>query len=98
MDDLLKKTISFGLGVFDYTKEKVENLVEEMVKRGELSRQESSQAVEELWERVEKEQADFWSKIKEFIQGMVDEMSLARRTELKELEERVAALEKRLQD
>ncbi len=97
MEDFLKKTLNFGLGLFDYTKEKVENLVEEMVKRGELSKQESSQAVEELWQRAEKEQAFFWEKVKDFIDRIVSEMPLVRRAELKALEERLAALEKRLQ-
>ncbi len=54
MEDLFKKTISFGIGLFDYTKEKVETLVEEMVKRGELNKQDSSQAVEELWQEGRK--------------------------------------------
>ena len=96
MEDLFKKTISFGLGLFDYTKEKVETLVEEMVKRGELNKQDSSQAVEELWRKAEKEQSAFWDKVKEFTSSIVDEMPLVRRSELKALEERLAALEKRL--
>jgi polyhydroxyalkanoate synthesis regulator phasin len=96
MEDFFKKTMQFGLGLFDYTKEKVEHLVEEMVKRGELSKQESSQAVAELWERAEKEQSAFWDKVKEVINGIVDEMPLVRRADLKALEERLAALEKRL--
>ena len=96
MEDLFKKTISFGIGLFDYTKEKVETLVEEMVKRGDLNKQDSSQAVEELWEKAEKEQSAFWNKVKTYINSIVDEMPLVRRSELKALEERLAALEKRL--
>ena len=96
MEDLFKKTISFGIGLFDYTKEKVETLVEEMVKRGEVNKQDSSQAVEELWEKAEKEQSAFWNKVKTYINSIVDEMPLVRRSELKALEERLAALEKRL--
>jgi polyhydroxyalkanoate synthesis regulator phasin len=98
MEDLFKKTISFGLGLFDYTKEKVEHLVDELVKRGELTKQESTQAVEELWEKAEKEQSAFWNKIKEFVNSMVAEMPLVRRSDLKALEDRLAALEKKLGD
>ncbi len=96
MDDFLKKTMQFGLGLFDYTKEKVESLVEEMVKRGELSRQESSQAVEELWEKAKKEQSAFWDRVKDYVNKLVDEMALVRRSEFKALEERVKALEHKL--
>jgi polyhydroxyalkanoate synthesis regulator phasin len=94
MDDLFKKTISFGVGLFDYTKEKVENLVDEMVKRGEVSQQDSSQAVEELWEKAEQEQSAFWNKVKTYINSIIDEMPLVRRADVKALEERLAALEK----
>jgi polyhydroxyalkanoate synthesis regulator phasin len=96
MEDFFKKTVHFGLGLFDYTKEKVENLVEEMVKRGELNQQDSSKAVEELWEKAEKEQSAFWDKVKSYINGIINEMPLVRRADLKALEERLAALEKRM--
>ncbi|AEB09390.1 phasin family protein [Desulfobacca acetoxidans] len=98
MEEFWKKTLSFGLGVFDFTKEKVEKLVDEMIKRGELSSQEGSRAVEELLEKAEKEQTAFWIKIREFVQRIVSEMSLVRRSDFKSLEERVADLEKRLQE
>jgi polyhydroxyalkanoate synthesis regulator phasin len=98
MDDLFKKSINFGLGLFDYTKEKVEHLVDELVKRGELTKQESTQAVQELWEKAEKEQGAFWNKIKEITNSIVAEMPLVRRSDLKPLEDRLAALEKRLGD
>lgn len=98
MEDFFKKTIHFGLGLFDYTKEKVETLVEEMVKRGELNQQDSSQAVEELWQKAEKEQSAFWERVKTYINGLVDEMPLVRRADLKALEERLAVLEKQVGD
>jgi polyhydroxyalkanoate synthesis regulator phasin len=73
----------------------VESLVEEMVRRGEMSRQESSQAVEELWAKAKEEQAAFWDRMKTVVGRVVEEMALVRRSELKALEERLAALEKK---
>ncbi len=46
MKDLLQKVWFFGLGVIDATKEKVEGLVDEMIKRGEVTQQESPEVVE----------------------------------------------------
>jgi polyhydroxyalkanoate synthesis regulator phasin len=34
MKDLLQKAWLFGVGFFDFTKEKVEGLVQEMIQRG----------------------------------------------------------------
>lgn len=96
MEDFIKKTMQFGLGLFDYTKEKVETLVDEMIKRGELSKQEGAKAVEELWQKAQKEQSALWEKIKEVTKNSVEEMALVRRSDLKSLEDRLAALEKRL--
>ncbi len=95
MNDFFKKTLHFGIGLLDYTKEKVESLVEEMVRRGEMSRQEGAEAVEELWTKAKEEQAAFWEKVKTFVSKVVDDMALVRRSELKALEERLAALEKK---
>jgi polyhydroxyalkanoate synthesis regulator phasin len=98
MEDLFKKTVSFGIGLFDYTKEKVEKLVDEMVKRGEVNKQDSTKAVEELWERARQEQSDFWNKIKGYVKNIVDEMAVPSKADFKALEDRVAALEKRVRE
>ena len=57
MKDFLQKAWYFGLGVFDFTREKVEALVQEMVRRGEISQQESPEAVKELLARAQEAQA-----------------------------------------
>jgi polyhydroxyalkanoate synthesis regulator phasin len=98
MEDLFNKTISFGIGLFDYTKEKVEKLVDEMVKRGEVNKQDSTKTVEELWEKARKEQSDFWNKIKANVKNIVDEMAMPSKADFKALEDRVAALEKKVSE
>ncbi len=98
MKDFLRKTWFFGLGLVDFTKEKVEAVVEEMVNRGEVSQQEFPQAVEELMAGAQEAQAALVDKVKELVKKAVAEMKLARAAELKALEERVTAIEKELQD
>jgi polyhydroxyalkanoate synthesis regulator phasin len=70
MKDFLRKTWSFGLGLLDFTKEKVEDLVDEMVKRGELSQQESPQVVEQIMAKAEEAQKVFFDKIKDSIRPL----------------------------
>jgi polyhydroxyalkanoate synthesis regulator phasin len=98
MEDLFKKTLSFGIGLFDYTKEKVEKLVDEMVKRGEINKQDTTKTVEELWDKASKEQSAFWNKVKTYITSIVDEMAMPSKADFKALEDRVAALEKRVSE
>ncbi|RJR42411.1 MAG: polyhydroxyalkanoate synthesis regulator [Deltaproteobacteria bacterium] len=89
MKDILKKVLFFGLGFVDFTKEKVEALVDEMVKRGEVSQQESPQTVEQILNTAQEMQKALFNKVKQII---VD-MNLARAADLEALEKRVAALE-----
>jgi polyhydroxyalkanoate synthesis regulator phasin len=95
MEDFWHKAKHFGLGLFDFTKEKVEALVDEMVKRGELTQQESSLAVAKIMERAKAEQEALKDKLTVMIQQAISNMNLARAADLEALEKRVAALEQK---
>ncbi len=96
MEDLWRKAKHFGLGVVDFTKQKVETVVDDMVKRGELTEQDTSQAVAEIMEKAQAEQKDFLEKLKAMVDKVVSEAGLARAADLEALEKRVAALEKKM--
>jgi polyhydroxyalkanoate synthesis regulator phasin len=96
MEELWRKAKLFGLGVLDFTREKVEAVVADMVKRGELSEQETPQAVAELMERAKSEQEVFLDKLKVMVEKVISGAGLARSADLEALEKRVADLEKKL--
>ena len=62
--DFFEKSLNFGLGLAGYSKEKIEKLVDEMVQRGELKRQEAQEFTEELIKKgaVQQELAREWIK------------------------------------
>ena len=93
MKDLLHKAWLFGAGVFDFTKDKVEALVQEMVRRGEITQQESSEAVKQLLAKAQEAQQAMVAKVKELTKSTVDEIKVAKASDLEALEARVAALE-----
>jgi polyhydroxyalkanoate synthesis regulator phasin len=96
MKDLLHKAWLFGAGMFDYTKEKVDGLVQEMIQRGEITRQEGPEAVKQLLARAQEAQQALVEKVKEFTKTTIDEIKVAKASELQALEKRVAALEEAL--
>ncbi len=96
MEDLWRKAKHFGLGVVDFTREKVEALVDDMVKRGELTESETSQAVAEIMEKAKSEQDAFMEKLKSLVEKVISDAGLARAADLEALEKRVADLEKEL--
>ncbi len=96
MEDVWRKAKHFGLGVVDYTKEKVEALVEEMVKRGELTEQESPGAVAEIMEKARAEQEAFTEKLTGLVEKVIARMGLARASDLESLKKRVEELERKV--
>ncbi len=96
MKDLLHKAWLFGMGLFDFTKEKVEGVVQEMVQRGEITQAESPEAVKELLAKLQETQQALWEKVKEFTKNAVDDINVAKASEVEALEKRVAALEEAL--
>ena len=93
MSDLLKKAISLGWGLTLMSKEKIESIVDDLVKRGELAPSESKQLVEKLIERGSEEQSKFKELVNEQVRSALQNMGLATAKEVEELTRRVAELE-----
>jgi len=53
--EILEKSVSFGLGLAAYSKEKVEELVAELVKRGEVAQQDARQLASSLVRKGEEQ-------------------------------------------
>ncbi|MGA7561664.1 MAG: hypothetical protein WBW55_00485 [Desulfobaccales bacterium] len=96
MKDFLRKAWSFGLGFFEFTRDRVEALVEEMVRRGEITQQEGPEAVKELLGRAQEAQAALVDKVKELVAKALAETKPARAADLEALTKRVAALEEEI--
>ena len=93
MKDLLQKAWFFGLGVVDATKEKVEEVVQEMVRRGEITRQESPEAMKQLLNKAQQAQTALVDKVKELVNKALAEARPVKAADLEALEKRLAALE-----
>ncbi|MDI6854357.1 MAG: polyhydroxyalkanoate synthesis regulator [Deltaproteobacteria bacterium] len=97
MEDILRKAKHFGLGVLDFTREKVESLVGEMVKRGEVSEQESPEVVAQIMEKAQAEKEAFTEKLRGMVESLIAKMNLAKAADLEALEKRVTELENKMQ-
>lgn len=93
MFDLMKRAMQVGLGAFSVTKEKAEQLVDELVKRGELSQNEAKEFIENLVERGKQEQAELRNVVRTEVQKIQEDLPLVSKKEIKNLEERIARLE-----
>ncbi|AWB46324.1 polyhydroxyalkanoate synthesis regulator [Paenibacillus sp. CAA11] len=93
MSDLLKKAVSLGLGLTIVSKEKVEKIVDDLVKRGELAPAESKELINRLVERGEEEQIRLKELVSEQVKRALQDLGSASSQELESLHKRVAELE-----
>ena len=96
MQDFLRKVFNLGLGVFSVTKEKVEEIVKELVKKGEVSQEEGKKLVNELLEKGEKTRKELEAQIEKIVKGIIERLDLATRKELNELKSEIEQLKEKL--
>ncbi|WP_151733662.1 phasin family protein [Paenibacillus tengchongensis] len=96
MSDLFKKAISLGVGLTVVSKEKIEKVVDELVKKGELAPSESRALVDRLVERGEEERGMFKTAVQEQVQRVLKELKVPLQSDIAILEARIAALETRV--
>lgn len=98
MSDLFKKAISLGLGLTVVSKEKVEKVVDDLVKRGELAPDESKALVSRLIERGDEEQSQIKTFIQDQVKRVLSELDVPTENDIARLEQRIAALEKKVEE
>ncbi len=95
MLESLRKVFLSGLGALSLTKEKLKTLIEDLIKRGELTEKQAKPLLEELWKKVQESKSVLEERIGTLVQKWVKKMDLVSREEFEELKKRVATLEKR---
>jgi polyhydroxyalkanoate synthesis regulator phasin len=93
---LIERTFLIGVGAAAFTKDRGQELVEEFVRRGELSSEEGRELVDRLVSRSRDEARSAVKKADSSLQGALHDFGLATRRELEDLEMRVRQLEHRL--
>jgi polyhydroxyalkanoate synthesis regulator phasin len=96
MLDIIKKSLYLGLGVFTLTKEKIETLVDELIKKGQLSQAEKPKIVQDVMERIKQEEEALSTKVKTILTGIISEVGLVTQRDIGELKNRLDELEKKV--
>jgi len=94
--DVVKKAMLLGLGVISLTKEKAEEAVDDLIKRGEVSREERFKMVDKLLKEAEKQEEELSGKISEIVQKAIAKIGLATKKDLADVSNRLAEIEKRI--
>ena len=94
--DLVKKSLAFGLGAAVLSVEKLKQLADEMVSRGEMSKDEAEHFIDEVAARSEDEKKKIQDWVAELVSKMLQQAGAAEASRVERLEHRVAAIETRL--
>ncbi|MFD9626324.1 phasin family protein [Peribacillus muralis] len=95
--DLLKNVFSLGLGAAAATKEQIEKAVDSLVKKGDISKEDSKVLVKQWVEKGEQAQKQLDESVKLKVTQALNNLNLATKEEVRELERRIAILEQQNQ-
>ncbi|NLJ99925.1 MAG: hypothetical protein GX318_01635 [Clostridia bacterium] len=98
MISIVKKAFLAGLGAVSLTKEKTESFIEEMTRKGEISREEAGSFLDELVERGQEGRENINKMIQSELTKFKKSHGIITRDELQNLMDRLEGIEKALRD
>jgi polyhydroxyalkanoate synthesis regulator phasin len=93
MKNFINQVFSLGLGAAIASKEQIEKIVNDLVKKGELSNAESKEWIDKLTERGVQARKELDDIVKTRIHQVLNELNLVTKDEVRELERRIEILE-----
>ena len=97
MIDLLKKGLFFGMGLFEEGREKVEALVDDLIKTGEVAKEEKDKMVEKFTLKIKEQEQIISDKINSEIKKTIEKLGIPTKAEFDRLAQEVEALKRKLE-
>jgi polyhydroxyalkanoate synthesis regulator phasin len=94
MSDTVRKMGLFGIGVISLTQEKIEEFSQEMIKKGEMSKEEGKKFVKEVLSEKEKQMKDIENKVNDRVKETLEKSGVVMKSDLAALERKIEKLEK----
>jgi polyhydroxyalkanoate synthesis regulator phasin len=96
MSEVFRKIGLFGLGVMAITQEKIEEFSQEMVKKGEMNREEGKKFVMEVLSEKDRQLKELGDKINQKVKEAVESTGAATTKDIQEIKKRIDSIENRL--
>lgn len=93
MLEFLKKGLHLGIGAVSITRDKAEQLAQEMVKKGEITADEAKGLADQLVQRGEEERKNLRETVRHEFDKLRNEFKFVSKEEYERLEQRVKELE-----
>lgn len=96
MSDLLKKGIFLGLGAALSGKEKAEKMLDELVKKGDISNSQANEMLHSFIDKGEAKNSEWNNQTKSFLKKNLEELGFVTKEDYDKLENRLQNLEAKL--
>jgi polyhydroxyalkanoate synthesis regulator phasin len=97
MSEMIRKMGLFSVGVISLTQEKAEEFTQEMIKKGEMSREEGKKFVRDVLSEKEKQVKDLEDKINDKVENVMKKSGVVMKSDISALEKKIEELEKTIQ-
>jgi polyhydroxyalkanoate synthesis regulator phasin len=97
MRESVRKLGLIGAGLWAITEDKINDLVKELVDKGDISKEEGKKAIQDMLEERKKQKIDLEKKISEKIQESISKTEIFTKKDLHKLESRIETLEEEIQ-
>ncbi len=92
--DALDKLLNLAVGAYDLTREKLECITEEMIRRGEMSQDERKKYIEDLLKRIDVSKKELEANLETFVKDAVKKLSVPSKADFERLQAEVESLKK----
>ena len=96
MFDTIRKGLYLGFGAIAITKEKAEQLADELIKKGEATADEKPKLVKKILEHAEEQEKKITDLVDSAVRKAVEKAKVATKNDIAQLEERINALNEKL--
>jgi len=93
LSNIVRRALLAGLGA----QERVREFIDELVKRGELSKSQGAKIVKDWAEKADKRKEKFSRGLSEIVAKALEKMNLPTKNDIEELHKKVDTLSKRLE-
>jgi polyhydroxyalkanoate synthesis repressor PhaR len=94
--EFVKRSVLVGVGAIAITKEKAEEIANELVKNAKISKKQGKELVKDLMEKAEKEKESLNNKIEGTIQKVMKRMNTPTKEEFRKLNQKIENITKQI--
>lgn len=97
-NDWLKQLLVMGIGTTSYVAEKLREVSDEWVKDGKINSEQATAFVEDMMNQMRSGQNNFEKQMEAQMRNMLQDLGVARQSEVDELRGRIDRLERQVRD